>query len=58
MENNLSNWKTRNLPDRIVFKGNYVCLEPLNSKKHGDDLYKVGFFKSYSFLFLKILNFL
>jgi RimJ/RimL family protein N-acetyltransferase len=35
----LSNWKGRARPERIVLEGQYVRLEPLDAKAHGDGLY-------------------
>lgn len=35
----LSDWKGCEAPHRKVFEGRYVRLEPLDSKKHGDELY-------------------
>ena len=38
--NDLSNWQTRPRPERITLEGRYCRLEPLDAKRHGDDLFK------------------
>jgi RimJ/RimL family protein N-acetyltransferase len=35
----LSNWKPRPRPERVTLHGKQVRLEPLNAKKHGDELF-------------------
>lgn len=35
----LSNWKPRPKPERVVLDGRYVRLEPLSAAHHGDGLY-------------------
>ncbi len=35
----LSNWKGRERPQRVVLEGRYARLEPLDAKRHGDGLY-------------------
>ncbi len=40
MSDNLSNWRPRALPQRQIFEGRYVRLEPLDAVRHGDALYE------------------
>ncbi|MEC6999351.1 GNAT family protein [Brucella abortus] len=35
----LQNWTPRPKPERKIFEGRYVRLEPLNAQKHGDELF-------------------
>ena len=35
----LSKWTPRTAPQKIVLEGQFVRLEPLNAKAHGDELY-------------------
>ncbi|ENT59829.1 hypothetical protein B968_02064 [Brucella suis F8/06-3] len=35
----LQNWTSRPKPERKIFEGRYVRLEPLNAQKHGDELF-------------------
>ncbi|MGL4489489.1 MAG: GNAT family N-acetyltransferase [Rhizobiaceae bacterium] len=39
---NLSDWKPRPAPQRIVMDGRYVRLEPLNAAMHGDGLFEAA----------------
>jgi RimJ/RimL family protein N-acetyltransferase len=38
----LSSWSPRPRPQRRVFEGAYVRLEPLDAARHGDELFKAG----------------
>jgi RimJ/RimL family protein N-acetyltransferase/ribosomal protein S18 acetylase RimI-like enzyme len=38
----LANWTPRPWPERRVFEGAYVRLEPLDPGRHGDDLFEAG----------------
>lgn len=38
----LKNWKARPRPERRVFEGRYVRLEPLDAARHGDALFAVS----------------
>lgn len=38
----LSKWSPRQYPEKRVFEGRYVRIEPLNIEKHGDELYEVS----------------
>ena len=38
----LSNWTPRPRPERKVFEGRYVRLEPLSAAKHGDGLFEAA----------------
>ena len=38
----LSSWMPRAWPERRVFEGRYVRLEPLDPARHGDDLFAAG----------------
>ena len=42
MPDDLKNWTARPSPERIVFEGRYVRLEPLEAGKHGDGLYEAS----------------
>ena len=42
MATDLTNWKPRPRPERIVLDGRYVRLEPLSAAKHGDGLYEAA----------------
>ncbi len=35
----LANWTPRPAPQRVILEGRYVRLEPLDTARHGDDLY-------------------
>ena len=39
MDQDLSNWRPRPRPGRETLEGRYVRLEPLDAKRHGDDLF-------------------
>jgi RimJ/RimL family protein N-acetyltransferase len=38
----LSQWKPRPAPQRVVLEGRYVRLEPMSAAKHGDGLYEAA----------------
>ncbi|KAI1710313.1 acetyltransferase (GNAT) domain-containing protein [Ditylenchus destructor] len=38
----LSKWTPRQYPEKKVFEGRYVRIEPLDVAKHGDELYEVS----------------
>ncbi|KAI1708769.1 acetyltransferase (GNAT) domain-containing protein [Ditylenchus destructor] len=38
----LSKWTPRRYPEKKVFEGRYVRIEPLNIAKHGDELYEAS----------------
>ena len=42
MSEDLRNWSERPRPKRQVMEGQYVRLEPLESKRHGDGLYEAS----------------
>ena len=37
--NDLNDWQPRPRPERITLEGRYCRLEPLDAKRHGEDLY-------------------
>ena len=42
MDYDLSIWKPRTRPARIVLEGRYTRLEPLNAERHGDELFSAA----------------
>lgn len=38
----LTNWKGCPRPERRVFEGRYIRVEPLSAERHGDDLYEIS----------------
>jgi RimJ/RimL family protein N-acetyltransferase len=42
MSEDLSSWQRRPLPERIPLSGRYVRLEPIDPKKHAEDLYQAS----------------
>ena len=42
LSENLKDWKARPGPERRVFDGRYVRLEPLDAERHGDGLFEAS----------------